>query len=55
MVGTPYLLLGVFGFMIYRGVKKNRAVQQAAGGPGAGPEDSPCSLPSTDANSSRGA
>jgi hypothetical protein len=51
MVGTPYLLLGAFGFLVYRGVKKNRAVQQAAGGPGT--EGFPCPLPSTAANSSR--
>jgi hypothetical protein len=23
MVGMPYLLLGAFGYMIYRGIKKN--------------------------------
>jgi hypothetical protein len=50
MVGMPYLLLGVFGFMVYRGVNKNRAAQQAAGGPGT--EGYPCPLPSTAATSS---
>jgi hypothetical protein len=47
MVGTPYLLLSVFGVMVYRGVKKNQALKRAAGGLVTGPEDLPCSpLPS---------
>ena len=48
MVGMPYLLLGAFGFYVYRGLKKNRAARAAARGPG--PEGPPCPLPSTDAN-----
>jgi hypothetical protein len=51
MVGTPYLLLGAFGFYVYRGLKKNRATRSAAGGPGT--EGPSCPLPSTDVNSSR--
>ena len=51
MVGMPYLLLGAFGFYVYRGLKKNRAARSAASGPGT--EGFPCPLPSTDVNSSR--
>lgn len=29
MVGTPYLLLGSVGFLIYRGCQKNAAILQA--------------------------
>ncbi|HKI33763.1 MAG TPA: hypothetical protein VKA46_18060 [Gemmataceae bacterium] len=50
MVGTPYLLLGAFGFYVYRGLKKNRAARAAAGGPGM--EGFPCPLPSTAVSSS---
>ena len=50
MVGMPYLLLGAFGFYVYRGLKKNRAARAAACGPGM--EGYPCPLPSTAANSS---
>jgi hypothetical protein len=50
MVATPYLLLGAFGFYVYRGLKKNRAARAAVGGPGA--EVNPCPLPSTAVNSS---
>lgn len=28
MVGVPYLLLGVFGYLIYRGVKRNEALRR---------------------------
>jgi hypothetical protein len=34
MVGMPYLLLGAFGFYVYRGLKKNQAARAAADGPG---------------------
>jgi hypothetical protein len=50
MVGTPYLLLGAFGFYVYRGLKKNRSAQATTGDPGT--EGLPCPLPSTDVNSS---
>jgi hypothetical protein len=50
MVGMPYLLLGAFGFFVYRGLKKNRAARAAAGGPGT--EGYPCPLPSTAVSSS---
>ncbi len=49
MVGTPYLLLGAFGFYVYRGLKKNRAARAAVG---PGTEVSSCPLPSTAVNSS---
>jgi hypothetical protein len=29
MVGVPYFSLGLFGFMVYRGMKKNEAFRQA--------------------------
>jgi hypothetical protein len=29
MVGVPYFSLGVVGFLIYRGCKKNEAVREA--------------------------
>jgi hypothetical protein len=45
MVGMPYLLLGAFGFYVYRGLEKNRAARAAAGGPAS--EGPPCPLPST--------
>jgi hypothetical protein len=51
MVGMPYLLLGAFGFYVYRGLKKNQAARAAAGDPGM--EGLPCPLPSTAVNSSR--
>ena len=51
MVSMPYLLLGVFGFLIYRGVKKNEAVKRAARGPAPDPERFSCSPPSTAASS----
>jgi hypothetical protein len=50
MVGTPYLLLGAFGFYVYRGLKKNAAARAAASDPGA--EVIPCPLPCTAASSS---
>jgi hypothetical protein len=50
MVGMPYLLLGAFGFYVYRGLNKNRAARAASGGPGT--EGVPCPLPSTAATSS---
>jgi hypothetical protein len=50
MVGMPYLLLGAFGFYVYRGLKKNRAARAAAAGPGT--EGFSCPLPSTAATSS---
>jgi hypothetical protein len=50
MVGMPYLLLGAFGFYVYRGLTKNRAARSAVGGPGT--EGSSCPLPSTAVNSS---
>jgi hypothetical protein len=50
MVATPYLLLGAFGFYVYRGLKKNEAARAAARGPGT--EGLSCPLPSTAANSS---
>jgi len=50
MVSMPYLLLGAFGFYVYRGLKKNRAAREAAGDPGM--EGCPCPLPSTAADSS---
>jgi hypothetical protein len=31
MVGMPYLLLGVFGFLVYRGLKKNAQYREAFG------------------------
>ena len=43
MVGTPYLLLGAFGFYVYRGLKKIQAARAAAGGPGTA--GFPCPLP----------
>jgi hypothetical protein len=43
MVSMPYLLLGVFGFLIYRGVKKNQAVKDAARRSAPGPEGLSCS------------
>jgi len=49
MVGTPYLLLGAFGFYVYRGLKKNAAARAASAGPGT--EGLPCPLPSTAVNS----
>jgi hypothetical protein len=49
MVSAPYLLLGAFGFYVYRGLKKNQAARAAAG---SGTEGLPCPLPSTAANSS---
>ncbi len=51
MVGMPYLLLGAFGFYVYRGLKKNRAARAAAGG--SGTEGFSCPLPLTAVNSSR--
>ena len=33
MVGVPYLTLGVVGFMIFRGMKKNEAFRRAHGWP----------------------
>ena len=53
MVGTPYLLLGAFGFYVYRGLQKNRAARAAAGGPAS--EGPPCPPPSTDVSSPPGA
>ena len=50
MVGMPYLLLGVVGFLIYRGVKKNQAARLASAA--AGPEGHSCAPPSTAVNSS---
>ncbi len=50
MVGMPYLLLGAFGFYVYRGLKKNQAARAAATGPGT--EGFSCPLPSTAVNSS---
>jgi hypothetical protein len=50
MVGTPYLLLGAFGFYVYRGLKKNRSGRATAGGPGT--EGFSCPLPSTAVSSS---
>ena len=50
MVSMPYLLLGAFGFYVYRGLKKNQAARAAAGGPGT--EGFPCPLPSTAVSSS---
>ena len=32
MVGMPYLLLGIFGLLIYRGYRKGQAAKQAGGG-----------------------
>jgi hypothetical protein len=29
MVGVPYFSLGLFGFMVYRGMRKNEAFRQA--------------------------
>ena len=49
MVFTPYLLLGAFGFYVYRGLKKNAAARAAAG---PGTEGLPCPLPSTAVRSS---
>ena len=51
MVSMPYLLLGAFGFYVYRGLKKNQAARAATSGPGT-EGYVPCPLPSTDANSS---
>jgi hypothetical protein len=31
MLTVPYLLLGVFGFLIYRGMKKNEEFRSAQG------------------------
>jgi hypothetical protein len=50
MVGMPYVLLGAFGFYVYRGLKKNRAARPAGAVPG--PEGFSCPLPSTAVNSS---
>jgi hypothetical protein len=50
MVFTPYLLLGAFGFYVYRGLKKNEAARAAAADPGT--EGLSCPLPSTAASSS---
>ena len=51
MVGMPYLLLGTFGYLIYRGSRqKSRADQPTAGGgpdrSHAGEGDRPCFNPS---------
>jgi hypothetical protein len=40
MVGVPYLSLGVVGFLIYRGCKKNAEYRRRLDEPGDGwPED----------------
>ena len=37
MAGTPYLLLGGVGFLIYRGVKAGRKASEASDGQEPGP------------------
>jgi hypothetical protein len=47
MVGMPYLLLGVLGFKVYRGLKqKALAESRAAAEVPASPGDRPCPTPS---------
>jgi hypothetical protein len=50
MAGMPYLLLGAFGFLVYRGRRLNSAAeQQAPGDPlQAGEGGNSCPSPSTD-------
>jgi hypothetical protein len=49
MVGMPYLLLGVVGYMVYRGLRQKALAEgRAVAGqsPAAAPGDSPCPPPS---------
>jgi hypothetical protein len=47
MVGMPYLLLGVFGALVYRGLKQKALAQGAAAPAVDGSGDPPCPPPST--------
>jgi hypothetical protein len=47
MVGMPYLLLGAFGMLIYRGMKKNALAQRQAAQAADGSGDQPCPPDST--------
>ncbi len=53
MVGMPYLLLGAFGLLIYREIKKKAGMDQQAAGDAAagGGEDPSCSGQSPDESS----
>jgi hypothetical protein len=47
MVAMPYLLLGVFGMLVYRGMKQKGLAQHQAAPAADGPGDEPCPPPST--------
>ena len=47
MVGMPYLLLGVFGVLVYRGRKQKPLTEPADLPAEDGPGDPPCPPPST--------
>ena len=53
MAGMPYLLLGAFGFLVYRGLRQSAPVEhQASGDPlQAGEGGDSCPFPSTDEDS----
>jgi len=39
MLGVPYTVLGVVGYLIYRGVRKNEEYRRSLDQPGDGPID----------------